>query len=310
MRPTTEDLATFVCVVESGTITAASCRMSVAKSVVSKRIVHLEGVLGAKLLHRSARRVMPTDTGALLYERARSVLAQLDAVSDEVAARVGDLQGLIRLAAPITFGTRYLGPIIARFMTDHPRIELALDLDDRYADMQGGGYDLALRIGRLSDSTLRARRLGTSRRVLCASAAYLAKAGTPATLEALQNHCYLGYAHAAAGHILRFQHTDAPDAEPRSLVLQGRLTANSADALMDAACAGLGLVALPTFMAGDRLRDGRVVVVELGGWTPVSDTIQVVYSETSAMPSKLRTLIDHLAGSLREPFDWDRGLPG
>ncbi|WP_284944537.1 LysR family transcriptional regulator [Acidisoma cladoniae] len=307
MRPSTEDLSTFVQVVDCGTITAAAARMSLAKSVVSKRIAHLETTVSAKLLHRSARRVTPTDTGALLYDRARALLAQLDAMSDEVAARSGDLQGLIRLAAPMSFGTRHLARLIARFMQDNPRVEIALDLDDRHVDLQGGGYDLGVRIGRLGDSALRARRLGASRRALCCSPAYANAAGLPATLEALAAHSCLGYANAAAGHIWRFASSTEP-AEPRSIVLHGRLTANSGETLLEAACAGLGLVVLPTFVVGDAMRAGDLISLSIAGWTPVPDAIQVVYPETSAMPSKVRALIDFLVANLREPFDWDEGI--
>ncbi|HWL82413.1 MAG TPA: LysR family transcriptional regulator [Roseomonas sp.] len=305
MRPDIEALATFVQVVDSGTITAAAARLGLAKSVVSKRVALLETQLSAKLLHRAPRRVTPTETGALLYERARALLGQLDTVADEVMARSGALQGLIRLAAPLSFGIRYLGPLIAAFMRRYEGIEVMLDLDDRHVDLFSGGYDLALRSGRLGDSELRARRLGTSRRALCCSPDYAARHGLPESLEALAAHSCLGYANAAAGHLWRFAPAGDTAGEPRSLVLRGRMTANSGEALLDAARAGIGLVVLPTFLVADAVRAGDLLPLRIPGWEPVPDTIQLVYPPTPAMPLKVRALIEHLAGTIHEPFAWD-----
>jgi len=305
MRPDPEALATFVQVVDSGTLTAAAARLGLAKSVVSKRVALLETQLSAKLLHRAPRRVTPTETGALLYERARALLAQLDTVADEVMARSGALQGLIRLAAPLSFGIRYLGPLIADFMRRYEGIEVVLDLDDRHVDLFSGGYDLALRSGRLGDSELRTRRLGTSRRALCCSPDYAARHGLPRSLEALATHSCLGYANTTAGHLWRFAPSGGAPGEPRSLVLRGRLTANSGEALLDAARAGIGLVVLPTFLVADAVRAGALLPVRIPGWEPVPDTIQLVYPPTPAMPLKVRTLIEHLAAAIHEPFTWD-----
>ncbi|MXP64338.1 LysR family transcriptional regulator [Roseomonas sp. M0104] len=303
MRPDIEALATFVQVVDSGTITAAAARLGLAKSVVSKRVAVLETQLSARLLHRAPRRVTPTEAGSLLYERARALLGQLDTVADEVMARSGALQGMIRLAAPLSFGIRYLGPLIADFMRRYEGIEVVLDLDDRHVDLFSGGYDLALRSGRLGDSELRTRRLGTSNRALCCSPDYAARHGPPPSLEALAAHSCLGYANAAAGHIWRF--APVGGGEPRSLVLRGRMVANSGEALLDAARAGIGLVVLPTFLVAEAVRAGDLIPLRIPGWEPVPDTIQLVYPPTPAMPLKVRALIEHLAGAIREPFAWD-----
>jgi DNA-binding transcriptional LysR family regulator len=302
MRPTPEDLATFVHVVDSGTITAAAARLGVAKSVVSKRVMQLERQLAAKLLHRSSRRVAPTDTGALLYERARRVLAELDSLTDEVAARSGTLQGLIRVAGPMSFGIRHLGRIIARFMQMHERLEITLDLDDRRVDLLGGAYDFGIRIGHLSDSALRAKRLGVSHRILCCSPDYAARRELPTSLEALAEHVSLGYANAPAGHVWSFINTGGASREPRSLAMRGRLVSNSGEALLDAAVAGLGVAVLPDFMVGDLVRAGSLVAFDIPGWTMTPIPIHAVYAETSAMPLKVRALIDYAADNLREPF--------
>lgn len=313
MRPNPDDLSTFLQVVDSGTLTAAALRLGLAKSVVSKRIRGLEALLGAKLLHRSTREVTATETGLLLYARARTLLADLDRLTEEVSARSGALRGAIRLAAPMSFGTRYLGPAVADFARRHPAMDVSLDLDDRYVDLVAGGYDLAVRIGRLGDSALRSRRLGTSHRVLCCSSTYANEAGLPRTLEALQDHAVTSYANSRSGHIWRFMPRE-PGAERRvaqhrSLTLRGRLTSNSGEALLDAARAGLGLTLMPSFMVGPAIADGSLIPVPVPGWVPVPDTIHVVWPETPALPVKLRAMIGHLAAAIAEPFGWDAALP-
>jgi DNA-binding transcriptional LysR family regulator len=308
MRPSADDLATFVQVVDSGTLTAAALRLGLAKSVVSKRMAGLEAQLGAKLLHRAPRSVMPTETGALLYTRARALLEQLDSLAEDVSAQSGALRGLIRIAAPMSFGTRYLGPAIASFMRQYGHVEVHLDFDDRYVNLQGSSYDLALRIGRLADSSLRARKLGTSRRALCCSRDYAARAGVPDTLEALSDHECLGYANAPSGHIWRFEPEGQPGAAHRSVALRGRLIANNGEALLDAARAGLGLTVLPSFMVGPAVAAGDLVQIRIPGWVAVPDTIHIIYPETPLLPLKLRALIEHLAQCISEPFEWDSAL--
>lgn len=313
MRPDPEDLATFVQVVDNGTLTAAALRLGLAKSVVSKRVRGLEAMLGAKLLHRAPRQVTATETGLLLYARARILLAELDSLTEDVSSRAGALRGAIRVAAPMSFGTRHLGPVIADFARRYTEMEVTLDLDDRYVDLQGGGYDLAVRIGRLEDSALRSRRLGTSHRVLCCSADYAGRAGLPQTLEALQAHDVTSYGNSRAGHIWRFMPRE-PGAERRvaqhrSLTLQGRLSSNSGEALLDAARAGLGLTLMPSFMVGPAIADGSLIPVPLPGWVPVPDTIHVVWPDTRALPLKLRAMVEHLAAAIAEPFAWDAALP-
>ena len=310
MRPSTEELATFVQVVECGSVTGAAARLGLAKSVVSKRVAQLEALLSARLLVRAPRRVTPTESGQALYEHARGLLRQMDAMVEDVAGRTGTLTGRLRIAAPMSFGTRYLGGMIAEFMRAYPRLEMHLELDDRHVDLLGGGFDLAVRIGRLGDSTLRSRRLGASARALCCSPDYVARAGQPRSVEEIAAHACLGYANAPSGHIWRFMPEGAGEAEARSIALRGRLITNSGEALIEAAMAGLGLVVLPTFLLAGPVREGRLVPLRIPGWLPVPDSIHAVYPETSALPLKVRSLIEHLAERLRPPFPWDEPFAG
>jgi len=191
MRYKLEDILTFLTVIEAGGLTAAARRLGVAKSVASKRISDLEGALGATLLRRSARGVVPTDAGAAFYGRARDILAELDDAAAS-AAGAGELSGLMRVTGPLSFGTLHLAPVLVDFLARHPRVELALHLNDRVVDIIREGYDLAVRIGRLKDSSLVAKKLAECKRVLCCSPAYARHAGLPSTLDELKGHACIG----------------------------------------------------------------------------------------------------------------------
>ncbi len=174
------DLEALVAVVEAGTFNAAGERLGVAKSMVSRRISQMESRLGSRLLHRTTRRLTLTDAGRNFYQRALQILAELDEAEQSVAAETTELRGAIKLAAPLTFGLKHLSGAITDFLDTHPAIELNLDLNDRNINLVEEGFDLAVRIGELQDSTLVARRLGISRAVTCASRAYLDRHGEPA----------------------------------------------------------------------------------------------------------------------------------
>lgn len=171
MRYSFDNITAFVQALETGSISAAALRLNLAKSVVSKRISDLEAELGAALLLRSTRGVTPTDKGVAFHKRAREILPQLDMAADEITDRGDDLCGQLRITASMSFGTTYLGPLLFPFLSGHPRLEVEINLDNRFVDMLNEGYDLAIRIGRLRDSTLVARKLAESRRVVCCNPA-------------------------------------------------------------------------------------------------------------------------------------------
>jgi DNA-binding transcriptional LysR family regulator len=168
MRYKLEDILTFLTVIEAGGMTAAARRLGVAKSVASKRVSDLESSLGATLLRRSTRGVVPTEAGAAFYGRARDILAELDDAAAS-AAGAGELSGLMRVTGPLSFGTLHLAPVLVDFLARHPRVELALHLNVRVVDIIREGCDLAVRIGRLKDSSLVAKKLAECKRVLCCS---------------------------------------------------------------------------------------------------------------------------------------------
>src|ERR1700687_2190560 len=179
MRLKLDAIAAFHALCGTGSTRAAARRLGVAKSVVSKRVTELEACIAATLLKRSTRSVLLTDSGQAFYERTRALLGELEDAANAVGAKGAGLRGTIRLAAPMSFGTLYLGQLLWPFLARHPELEVAVDLDDKLVDLLGLGYDLGLRIGRLADSSLIGRRLAEVRLVLCASPEYLARRGTP-----------------------------------------------------------------------------------------------------------------------------------
>jgi DNA-binding transcriptional LysR family regulator len=239
-----DDIAAFAAVAETGSVSAAARRLGVAKSVVSKRVTELERGLGATLLKRSPRSVMLTDRGRTFYERARAIMAALDEAATAVREAEGELRGLLRIAAPMIFGTTYLGELLWPLLRQHPALEVAIDLDDRAVDLLGSGYDLGIRIGALADSSLIGRKLADVPRVLCASPKYLATAGAPGSLEELPRHDCIGYAHLAAGQVWQFQPVRGTS-EVRSVRVKSRFVANTGELMRGAAIAGLGLLMVP-----------------------------------------------------------------
>jgi DNA-binding transcriptional LysR family regulator len=299
------DIRAFLQVVDSGGISAAAMRMSVSKSVLSSRISHLERALGAKLLHRSQRGVVVTDAGQRFYARMADVVSRLQQAVDEVSGNDDTaLSASLRITAPMTFGTTYLDPLLFAFMAKHPQLEITLELDDRYADILAGGYDLAVRIGRLADSSLMARPLAPSARILCCSPAYAARAGIPETVPAIQQHQCICYGSASAAPYWQFAPSEQ-GGPAQQIVVRGRTHLNNGESMRDAAIAGLGLAVLPLFIAAPALRDGRLIAV-LPKTPPSADTIYAVYPQTRYVSRAVRALINTLVASFQGAPPWER----
>jgi DNA-binding transcriptional LysR family regulator len=298
------DIRAFIQVVEHGGVSIAATRMNVSKSVLSARITRLENELHAKLLHRSTRGVTLTDAGQRFFDRMRDVVARMQQAADEAAGE-GDakLSGSLRITAPMTFGTAYLGPQLFAFMRDHPEIELTLELDDRHVDILSGGYDLGVRIGRITDSSLMARRIATSRRVLCCSPGYAASHPLPKSVEDIAAHECICYGNASIAPYWQFEPIEA-GGEPQQIVVRGRTHLNNGESMRDAALAGLGLAALPLFIAAAAIRAGELIVV-LPQTPPMPDTIYAVYPQTRYVSRLVRALIDKLVLSFDQGAPWD-----
>src|SRR5690349_22197335 len=244
------DVLAFVRVAETGSFARAAERMGLSKPVLSRRVARLEEQLGARLLTRTARGAQPTEIGQAYYARAANILADLDAAEEVVAEAVTQIAGPIRLTAPLTFGVAHLAPALADFARAHPRVELDVEFEDRTVDLTGGGYDMAVRIGKLQDSALIARRIAPVRKHVVGSPAYLEAHGRPERPADLSAHRILAYAHEQ----WRFQANGRWETVRTTPVLRS----NNGDMLLGAAEAGLGLALLPSFIAAKAIERGTV----------------------------------------------------
>lgn len=296
MKPSLEALSIFAAIVEAGGLSPAARRLNIAKSVVSKRLAELEEAAGTELIRRTTRHTQPTEAGTAFYARAKRILAELDAALEESACAEGTLRGPLRVAAPLTFARLYLAALFTEFAQEHPQVELTLDCDDRRIDIAGGGYDLAIRIGRLEDSALIARRLAPAPQVIVASPAYLDEHGTPTSVTDLPNHACIAYGNAPMAYQWRFEPREA--ASPAQVAtMRPRLTVNNGEIICEAAIAGLGLASLPLFIAAEALRDGRLVRV-LPDEVLEGGAVYAVWPPRPALSRKLRTLLDLMAARL------------
>ncbi len=295
MKVILENLGAFHAVVECGGFSAAARRLDTTKSVVSRRVAALEAALGATLLHRSTRRVTPTEAGIAYFERSRDLLADLQSAGDEVAASVRGLRGALRIAAPMSFGTLHLARAMAPFLLQHPGLEVAVDLDDRRVDFLAGGYDMAIRIGSVESGNFIARRLGASPLVLVASPDYLAAMGIPQVPADLLRHELLGYAYVAGSQALNF--AGRGGRQPMSLRVRPRLVANNGQFMLEAARGGVGIAPVPAWMlAGPEAVRGLQQV--LADWPLQGSDIYALYARSRQPSLKVKALVEHLGAAL------------
>ncbi|MCA0016241.1 LysR family transcriptional regulator [Mesorhizobium sp. B292B1B] len=295
-----ESAAAFVAVAESGSISEAARRMSLSKSVISERLSELERSLGTKLLDRTTRKLSITETGRSFYERAKRIMREVADASAEIAERRGDLTGQLRIAAPTSFGILHLGAALFDFLARHPRIELTLDLDDRFVSLVADGYDAVLRHGPVvEDGPVIVRRLASSRRFLVASPDYLERFGWPRTIEDLKRHKGIIYSIRGAAD-WRFK-------IKRRLVTvrpETGLRVNNGILMRDAALAGLGLALLPAYFIQTELADKRLAVVDVGA-EPEGATIYIACPEDRRGSAKLRALTAWLRDVFGDPPYWE-----
>jgi len=292
------DLEAFVRVADTGGIGSAATRLGVAKSAVSRRLKCLEERLGVTLVNRTTRRLSLTETGRAYYERAIVILGDIDEADQAAAAVHGTLRGSLRVAAPLSFGLRHLAPAISEFLHRHESLSMEMDLNDRRIDIVDEGFDIAVRIGVLEDSSLVARKLFNAGNVVFASPDYLARHGTPARPEDIANHAGLIYASRPERRAWTWRD---PRGGERSVNPSTRLVSNNGDILLAAAEAGLGLCLLPSFIAFQSIEAGRLVpVLTTAGWTGAAGF--AVYPPGRHLSVKVRAFVDFLA----ERFD---GIP-
>ncbi len=296
-----QDMQAFVAVVEAGSFTAAAERLDMAKSAVSRRVSGLEQRLGASLLRRTTRRLSLTGSGRAYYERAVRILADLDEAEAAVAHEQGELRGNLRIALPLSFGVMHMCEPIAEFRREHPAINFDLDLNDRRVDLVEEGADLAVRIGKLTDSTLIAKRIFTSRTVVCASPDYLAAHGRPDTPESLADHDCLVYANNPDPS--RWVCVDR-GGNRRETEVRVAMKASSGDFLTSMASNSIGIALQPTFIAGNAIRNGDLVPILTDYEWPTTPA-WALYPPARHMSSRVRAFIDFIAGYFAGTPYWD-----
>ncbi|WP_425228236.1 LysR family transcriptional regulator [Sphingomonas sp.] len=284
--------AIFAAVADARSFTAAAEALGVSKATVSKAVARLETRLGQALFHRTSRRLALTEAGRPLADHARRIIAEAQAAEEAARAGADGLSGRIRLAAPLAFGIADVAPLVAAFLLAHPQVEIDLQLSDARVDIVADGFDLALRIADLPDSSLRARRLCGVAAYLVASPAYVAAHGAPAHPADLVRHRLLGYTNVPGPW--RFS---GPDGET-SVRPTGPLVANSGDALLPALLAGLGIARLPDFILGAHLATGALVEL-LPAWRAAPIGLHLLTPPSSLRPARVEALIDWLATGLK-----------
>lgn len=299
-----EDMETFIRVVEAGSISGASERMGIAKSAVSRRIAGLEERLGAQLFRRTTRKLSLTDTANRFYERCVHILADVQEAEYAVSDEHGTLRGRLRVAVPLSFGLLHLGPAIDAFMKEHPEVEFDLDFNDHQVDLLGEGFDVALRIADLPDSSLIARRLAPIHMVACASPAYLEAKGTPETPMDLVNHSCLTYSNMNNPSVWPYV---GPDGKASSVRVKSHLQANNGDFLCQAAVAGQGITRQPSFILYKDIEQGLIVPV-LSEYTWPSVNAYAVYPQTRHLSRRVRAFVDFLIERFAGVPYWDECL--
>ena len=295
----------FARVASAGSLSAAGRALGMSQTMVTKHIAALEARLGVKLLHRSTRRISLTDAGRNYLEASERILADMSAADAVVAAERVEPRGVLRLNAPVSFGERQVAPLLAEFATLHPLVSVELGLNDRLVDLAEEGWDLAIRIGTLGDSSLIARRIAPSRTVVCAAPSYLKAHGVPRTVAALAQHNCLGYTLSRLAGVDRWTFGEKGDVVVK---VAGNLRANNGDALRAAAVAGQGIIYQPTFMVADALRDGTLVVLAFDQPTIQFGGIYAVYLPDRNPPAKVRAFIDFIAGKFAPEPPWDGSI--
>ncbi|MBI4194399.1 MAG: LysR family transcriptional regulator [Betaproteobacteria bacterium] len=295
----------FVTVVETGSFAKASERHGFSRAMVTRHVMELEHRLGARLLNRTTRKLSLTEAGAAYFERCQQVLVDVEEADAVVAHLSGKPRGRLRINAALSFGVRYLAPVVGQYLQRYPEVTVDLSLNDRIVDLVEEGYDLAIRIGALVPSNLIARKLGVTRLVVCGSPEYFARRGMPRIPADLSKHCCFAYSYWTTPDQWPFT-----DAAGRTEVVKvaGTFTANNGDALCAAAVGGAGLIYEPSFIVADDLAAGRLTAA-LADYDTRELGIHAVYASRRHLSAKVRTFVDFLAERFAADAPWERWTP-
>ncbi|MCP8939154.1 LysR family transcriptional regulator [Alsobacter sp. SYSU M60028] len=294
------DLDIFARVVTSGSMSAAGRELGCSPAVVSKRIRRLEERLGARLLQRTTRQLSLTEAGQGFYERVVAIIASAEEAEAWVSRRSTAVRGVLRVSAPTSFGRLHVAPHLLPFLDAHPELQLDLILTDAFVDIVAEGYDVAVRIADLQDSSLVARRLAPNHRILCATPSYLERRGTPRTLAELATHRLLA-------HNADHWRLEGPDG-PVTVRVDSPLRTNSSEVVREAVIAGVGIALRSTWDIGPELRAGRLAQVLPGYGGSRKVAIHAVYPSRRHLAQKVRVFVDYLSTLYGATPPWDEGL--
>lgn len=288
----------FVRAVSAGSLSAAGRHLGISPAMATKHVDALEAHLGVKLLHRTTRRLSLTEAGSDYLEACLRILPEIEEAEASAASQRIEARGLLRMNVPLTFGSHYIAPLVPAFSQRHPAVRVELGLNDSQVDLIDGGWDMAVRIGRLADSTLQARRLADCPLVVCAAPAYLDERGVPRKVADLAQHNCLSYTLSQSK-----DWAFGRDGNAR-VTVSGDLLANNGSALVAAAVGGQGIIYQPQFIVAGALRRGELVVLELD--KPAMDVggIHLLYLPDRRPPAKVRVMADYLIESFKDEVPW------
>lgn len=290
-----QEMRVFTAVVDAGSFVAAADGLGMSKAAVSRYVADLEQRLGARLLHRTTRKLSLTAEGEVFLARSREILASIEDSEAEISTRTHTASGLLKISVPVSFGIQHLAPLWSDFVQAHPRVSLDVQLADRIMDLVDEGFDLAVRIARLPDSTLVSRKLASTRLVLCASPKYLQARGAPQHPNELADHDVIGYSLLAMGEQWQFTGPDGPI----TVKVRPHIWSNNGDTCVAACLRGAGIQLQPTFLIARELASGELVEV-LPRYRSIELGIYAVYPSRRFVMPKVRAIVEFLSARLAD----------